>query len=115
MRASQFSWSGSGWPVREQASSWDSDAQVLRLEHDEEAKRLGVRAYMPDIIDGMKSHMDVQGSDGRGMLLRYVAGFHHEGMRASTTDFYKAGSHISTCKYQRVDQNTNQHRSILEF
>ena len=30
---------------------------------------------MPDIIGGIKSHMDVQTSDGRGMLLRYVASY----------------------------------------
>ena len=47
----------------------------MRLHHDAEDERKGIRAYMPDVIGGIKSHMDVQASDGRGMLLRYVASY----------------------------------------
>ena len=35
----------------------------------------GIRAFMEDVIGALKCHMDVQASDGRGMLLRYVAGY----------------------------------------
>ena len=34
-----------------------------------------MRAYMPDVLASLKCHMDVQASDGHGMLLRYVAGY----------------------------------------
>ena len=47
----------------------------MRLHHDSEDARKGIRAYMPDVIGAIKSHMDVQASDGRGMLLRYVASY----------------------------------------
>ena len=30
---------------------------------------------MEDLLGGLFSHMDVQTADGRGMLLRYVAGY----------------------------------------
>ena len=45
------------------------------MHHSAEDVRKGIRAFMPDVIAGVKSHMDVQLSDGRGMLLRYVASY----------------------------------------
>ncbi|CAE7435818.1 unnamed protein product, partial [Symbiodinium pilosum] len=47
----------------------------LHLHHPESAWKEGMRAYMPDVLASLKCHMDVQASDGRGMLLRYVAGY----------------------------------------
>ena len=73
--ASQQSYTGSGWEVRREPSEWNREEQKLQLQHSKEDHWKGIRAYMPDIIGGMKSHMDVQASDGRGMLLRYVAGY----------------------------------------
>ncbi len=64
---------GSGWARRDEPSEWDG--RTLRLHHRATDKKRGVRAYMPDVISGMRSHMDVQFSDGRGMLLRYVASY----------------------------------------
>lgn len=73
--ASQCSYSGSGWPPREEPSVWDADAGVLRLQHFPEDAARGIRAYLPDVLGALKSHMDVQASDGRGHLLRYVASY----------------------------------------
>ena len=74
-RSSQISWTGSGWPRREASTVWDRTAGRLHLHHPESAWKEGVRAYMPDVLASLKCHMDVQASDGRGMLLRYVAGY----------------------------------------
>jgi hypothetical protein len=73
--SSQQSYTGSGWPVRLEDSVWDEEEQVLRLRHTRRDAGRGIRAYMPDVIGGFKSHMDVLASDGRGMLLRYVASY----------------------------------------
>ena len=75
VRSSQFSWTGSGWPRRDASTAWDETAQRLELHHPESAWEEGMRAYMPDVLASLKCHMDVQASDGRGMLLRYVAGY----------------------------------------
>jgi hypothetical protein len=73
--ASQQSWSGSGWPVRDDESAWDAGAKLLRLHHTAEDHRRGIRAYLSDVLGALKCHMDVVASDGRGMILRYVAGY----------------------------------------
>ena len=72
---SQASWSGSGWPLRDEASFYDPKAGLLFLRHSMEDYDNGIRGYMPDILGPLKSHMDAQASDGRGMLLRYCAGY----------------------------------------
>ena len=72
---SQSSWSGSGWPLRDEASVYDPNAGLLFLHHSMEDYDNGIRGYMPDILGPLKSHMDAQASDGRGMLLRYCAGY----------------------------------------
>ena len=51
--------------MRTQASS--------ELQHTVEDKEAGLRAFMPEVMAALKCHMDVQSSDGRGMLLRYCA------------------------------------------
>ena len=45
------------------------------LKHAKQDHDKGIRAFMPDVIGGMRSHKDVPASDGRGMLLRFVAGY----------------------------------------
>ena len=75
VRSSQISWTGSGWPRRDASTVWDKTAEHLRLHHPESAWKEGMRAFMPDVLASLKCHMDVQASDGRGMLLRYVAGY----------------------------------------
>jgi hypothetical protein len=61
--------------VRDDASQWDEDAHVLRLQHTIEDKAKGVRAYLEAILASLFCHVDVQSSDGRGMLLRYVSSY----------------------------------------
>ena len=72
---SQQSWSGSGWAVRKEPSVYDAAAGLLFLRHCPEDFELGIRAYAPDVLGPLKCHVDVQTSDGRGMLLRYCAGY----------------------------------------
>ena len=72
---SQVSYTGSGWDVREEATKWDKGSGCLLLRHPAADHKAGVRAYMPDVLAATKCHMDVVASDGRGMLLRYVAGY----------------------------------------
>ena len=72
-KSGQLSWTGSGWPVRDEASNYNEDAGILELQHTEEDQEAGLRAFMPEVMAALKCHMDVQSSDGRGMLLRYCA------------------------------------------
>ena len=74
VRAGQLSYKGSGWPQRDEESIYSAEAGLLFLHHDKNDCKSGVRAFMPDVVGAMKCHMDVQMSDGRGMLLRYCAG-----------------------------------------
>ena len=47
----------------------------MLLKHTREDSDNGVRAYFPVLMEALRCHMDVSFSDGRGMLLRYVAGY----------------------------------------
>ena len=73
VRGSQLSWSGSGRDVHEGPTHVDEDTGLLVLQHGEADHAAGVRAYMPEVLGALKSHMDVQSSDGRGLLLRYCS------------------------------------------
>ena len=73
--ASQQSYSGSGWPKDDGPSRFDPVTEVLHLHHDAEDKVKGIRAYLRDFLEAVFCHVDFQTSDGRGMLLRYVAGY----------------------------------------
>ena len=73
--SSQQSYTGSGWPARGDDSAWDRESRLLMLKHTKHDHDKGIRAFMPDVIGGMRSHMDVLASDGRGMFLRCVAGY----------------------------------------
>ena len=95
VEGSQRSWTGSGWPKEPKASYYDADAGVLHLQHKEEdwCKRNragvpeGIRAYMPDLLNSLHCHIDVQASDGRGMLLKYVSGYVPKFSDSFTTDW----------------------------
>ena len=47
--------------------------QVLRLHHPAEAFAVNLRGYISSLVPSRKCRMDVQTSDGREMVLRYVA------------------------------------------
>ncbi|CAE7241391.1 unnamed protein product [Symbiodinium sp. CCMP2592] len=59
---------GSGGPT-----VYDKDAQLLRLHHPADAHAAHVRAYMPDVLEALQCHMDVQMGDGPGLLLQYTS------------------------------------------
>ena len=73
VEGSQLDWENSGWPQREEPTTWEEG--VLRLHHPEEAHRQHVRAWMPDVLGALQCHMDVQVGDGRALLLQYAASY----------------------------------------
>ena len=95
VEGSQRSWTGSGWPKEPKASYYDAEAGVLHLQHKEEdwckhnraGVPEGIRAYMPDLLNSLHCHIDVQASDGRGMLLKYVSGYVPKFSDSFTTDW----------------------------
>ena len=90
VEGSQRSWTGSGWPKEPKASYYDAEAGVLHLQHKEEdwckhnraGVPEGIRAYMPDLLNSLHCHIDVQASDAenapevrvwvRPKILRFV-------------------------------------------
>ena len=71
---SQPSNGDSAWPVREEPSALDPDSGQVLLQHSEVDKANGLRAYFPDVTAATKgSHQDAQRTDGRGLLLKYIA------------------------------------------
>lgn len=80
---SQRSWSGSGWPRFDGPSHYDPDKCIMHLHHSADdwctwnakGDPEGVRAYITDLLTSLMGHVDVQMSDGNGMLLRYVSGY----------------------------------------
>ena len=67
----------SGQEVYEGSSHWDPDASRLMLRHTEEDRCAGRRGYLPDVVEVLKCHMDVQFKNsehsGRWVLGRYVS------------------------------------------
>ena len=49
--------------------------QILQLFHPSEAFAINIRAYVSTILPALKCRMDIQTSDGKGMLLRYAANY----------------------------------------
>ena len=49
--------------------------QVLRLHHPAEAFAVNLCGYISSLVPSLKCRMDVQTSDGRGMVVRYVASY----------------------------------------
>lgn len=72
---SQLDWDRSGWPPREEPTEVDAASQALRLHHPGEAAEKHCRAYLPDVLQSLRCHVDVQASDGKAMLLQYCASY----------------------------------------
>ena len=53
----------------------NNGSMLLKLYHPADAFALNLRAYISSVVPSLKSHMDVQTSDGHGMLLRYVTSY----------------------------------------
>jgi hypothetical protein len=62
----------SKWPIHEGESHYDADACELHIKHTQQDSDAGLRGYLPDIMDAMRCHQDMQVSDGRSLLLQYV-------------------------------------------
>jgi hypothetical protein len=62
----------SKWPIHEGESHYDAEECELRIRHTEKDSEDGLRGYLPDIMDAMRCHQDMQVSDGRALLLQYV-------------------------------------------
>ena len=62
----------SKWPVREELSTYDEEAQRLLLQHTQDDADNGRRAFFPALMDAWPCHEDVQISDGEALLLQYV-------------------------------------------
>ena len=54
-------------------SRWDPEAQIVRLQHSEEEKEAGFRAFFPETLEATKCHQDVLHGNGHGLLLKYVS------------------------------------------
>ena len=75
LKKSLESYSGSGWQVQTEPNRWVESDDVLQLRHTQHDFDNGVRAYFPILMESLRCHMDLAMSDGRGMLLRYVAAY----------------------------------------
>ena len=53
----------------------DSDKEMLKLFHPQEAFEKNLRAYMSTVTPALKCRTDVQCTDGKGMLLKYAASY----------------------------------------
>ena len=99
VEGSQRSWTGSGWPQDPGVSHYDPATGLLRLHHSEsdfckykeDGTPEGVRAYLVDILASLHCHVDVQMSEGRGMLLKYVSGYVPKFSDSFTTDWLADG------------------------
>ena len=100
VEGSQRSWTGSGWPKDPRPSHYDSEKGLLHLHHSDtdyckyKADGItpeGIRAYLVDVLASLRCHVDVQMSDGRGMLLKYVSGYVPKFSDSFTTDWLADG------------------------
>ena len=66
-----------GVPLFEEKTSvrMENNKQILDLFHPAEAFAKNLRAYISTVLPALKCRMDIQTSDGKGMLLRYAASY----------------------------------------
>ena len=121
---SQGSYSGSGWPRRDAASYFDSEVQLLHLQHraEDHCKRNsrgepeGIRAYLPDLLGSLQCHTDVQSSDGSAMLLRYVAGYVAKFSDSFATEWLNdAASDYSIARRVLTDYHPGEPEMVLQL
>ena len=61
--------------VSEEPNTVNSQTNALLLLHTQLDHQLGIRAHIPSINYALRSHMDIQSSDGYDMLLTYVSSY----------------------------------------
>ena len=64
---------GSGWPQHSGNNEYDAVQDKVRLRHTELDKKLGIRGYIPEVLDVLKCHQDLQLDRGSGLMLKYTA------------------------------------------
>ena len=64
---------GSGWPQHEGPSDCDPRQDGVRLHHTALDQHLGVRGYIPEVLDVLKCHQDLQLGRGGGHMIKYAA------------------------------------------
>ena len=71
---------GSSWPVRDQENAYADGTDRLVLRHTAQDKLLGIRAYIPEVMDVLKCLMD-SASSAYGAARRVLFTFHSPGRR----------------------------------
>jgi hypothetical protein len=124
IEGSQRSWTGSGWPKHEGPSGYDAAAGVMRLQHlpsdwcavNKRGVPEGVRACLPDVLSSLQCHTDVQMSDGRGMLLRYVSGYVPKFSDSFASDWLNdASSDYAVAKRVLTDYHPLEPEMVLQL
>ena len=64
---------GSAWPEYTGDNMCDPEADQLHLHHTALDRRLGIRGYIPEVMDVLKCHQDIQVGRGTGLMLKYAA------------------------------------------
>ena len=76
----------------------------------------GVRTYIVDLLTSLQCHLDVQMSDGRGMLLRYVSGYVPKFSDSFTTDWLNdAASDYSVARRVLTDYHPLEPKMVLQL
>ena len=90
-----------GVPLFEQKTRvhMENGKQILDSFHPSEAFTNNLRAYISTVLPALKCRMDIQTSDGKGMLLRYVASYVSKWHDAFNSDVMFS---IRTGPYQAV-------------
>ena len=61
------------WPEDLGESRTDPETGAVHLHHTAEDAENGLRGYFPPVMDALRCHQDVQMTDGRNLVLQYVA------------------------------------------
>ena len=64
---------GSAWPEHAGDNMCDPETDQLHLHHTALDRRLGIRGYIPEVMDVLKCHQDIQVGRGTGLMLKYAA------------------------------------------
>ena len=51
------------------------ETEILHIENSQRAFAINLRAYIDTILTALKCSIDIQTSDGKGMILRYVTSY----------------------------------------
>ena len=117
VRGSQLDRHGdSRWPIHEAPSQFDAEEEKLHLRHTEEDAAEGVRGYFPDVMGALKCHQDLQMTQGRGLLLLYVAKYVAKWSDSSYDEWMSdAASATSLCRKVLFEYHPLEPEMILQL